>query len=85
MSYGISYVPSVAKALRKLDKQVARRIVRAIGKLADQPRPPGCVQLSDGNGELRIRVGDYRVIYEVIDNELVVLVLRVGHRRQIYR
>lgn len=57
----------------------------AIGKLAEEPRPPGCIQLKGGNGELRMRVGDYRVIYVLNDGELVVLVLRVGHRREVYR
>lgn len=57
----------------------------AIGKLAEEPRPPGCIQLKGGNGELRMRVGDYRVIYVLNDGELVVLVLRVGQRREVYR
>lgn len=85
MSYAISYVPSAVKAIRKLDKWTARRLLDAIGQLAREPRPPGCVQLKGGDGELRIRVGAYRVVYDVRDEELVVLVLRVGHRREIYR
>lgn len=85
MSYAISYVPSVARAMRKLDRAVARRLVDAIGQLALDPRPPGCLQMKGGDGELRIRVGDYRVVYDVRDDELVILVLRLGHRREIYR
>lgn len=85
MSYSISYVPSAAKALRKLDRLIARRLVASIKELSDEPRPPGCIQLKGGSGEFRIRVGDYRVIYEVIDRELVVLVLHLGHRREVYR
>ncbi|WP_166972477.1 type II toxin-antitoxin system RelE family toxin [Brevibacterium atlanticum] len=85
MAYSISYVPSAAKAIRKLDRPIARRLVSAIKELSDDPRPPGCIQLKGGSGELRIRVGDYRVIYEVFDNELVVLVLHLGHRREVYR
>lgn len=53
--------------------------------LAENPRPAGSVQLVGGQGELRIRVGDYRVVYDVIEDEIVVLVLRIGHRREIYR
>jgi len=85
MSYTIRYVPSVAKAIGKLDRSTSRRLVNAIGELARDPRPPGCVQLKGGDGELRIRIGDYRVVYDVKDDELVVLVLRVGHRREVYR
>ncbi|MFC3480579.1 type II toxin-antitoxin system RelE family toxin [Kocuria carniphila] len=85
MSYTIRYVPSAAKAIRKLDKPTARRLLNAIGALASDPRPPGCIQLKGGNGEFRIRIGDYRVVYEVQDDELVVLMLRVGHRREVHR
>ncbi|MGR6092129.1 type II toxin-antitoxin system RelE family toxin [Brevibacterium sp. CSND-B09] len=85
MSYSINYVPSAAKALRKLDRPIARRLIESIKGLSDDPRPPGCIQLKGGSGEFRIRVGDYRVIYEVIEDELVVLVLHLGHRREVYR
>lgn len=85
MTYRITYVASAAKALRKLDRQAARRVFEAITSLADDPRPPGCITLQGGDVELRIRVGDYRVIYDIVDDELIVLILRVGHRREIYR
>lgn len=85
MSYEIRYVPSAAKAIRKLEKATARRLINAIGELARDPRPPGCIQLKGGNGELRIRVGNYRVVYDVQDDELLVLVVQVGHRREVYR
>lgn len=85
MSYSISYSSSVAKTFRKLDRATARRALQAIEKLAEEPRPPGCVQLKGGDGEFRIRVGDYRVVYDVEDEKLIVLVLRLGHRREVYR
>lgn len=85
MAYTIVYKPSVAKSLRKLDRQTARRLLAAIAELADDPRPPGCRQLTGGDGELRIRVGDHRVVYDVEDDVLIVLVLKVGHRREVYR
>ncbi len=85
MPYSISYVPSAAKTIRKLEKSTARRLLEAIDGLTIDPRPPGCIQLKGGRGEFRIRVGDYRVIYDVQDDELVVLVLRVGHRREVYQ
>ena len=85
MSYMITYVPSAAKAIRKLDRSTARRLLDAIEWLASDPRPPGSIQLKGGSGEFRIRVGDYRVVYGIHHDELVVLVLRVGHRREVYR
>lgn len=85
MVYEIKYVPSAAKTIRKLDTLTAKRLLNAISQLAHDPRPPGCVQLKDGGGEFRIRVGDYRVIYDVHDEKLLVLVLRAGHRREVYR
>ncbi|EEI17486.1 type II toxin-antitoxin system RelE family toxin [Corynebacterium lipophiloflavum] len=85
MSYTITYVPSAAKAIRKLDRSTARRLLDAIESLASDPCPPGSIQLKGGSGEFRIRVGDYRVVYDIHHEELVVLVLRVGHRREVYR
>lgn len=85
MPYSITYTPSAAKAIRKLDKPTARRLLNAIGTLASNPRPSGCIQLKGGRGEFRIRLGDYRIVYDVQDDELVVLVLKVGHRREVYR
>jgi len=85
VQYEITYTRSALKTLRKLDREIARRALRAIDALAQDPRPPGCRQLKGGAGEIRIRIGDYRVIYEVHDAEVVILVLHIGHRREVYR
>ena len=85
MRYEIAYAQSALKSLRRLDRAIARRILQAVDLLAEDPRPPGCKQLKGGAGEMRIRIGDYRVIYDVVDEELVILVLRVAHRREVYR
>lgn len=85
MTYQISITREASKTFRKLPPQVARRLKAAIQDLATDPRPPGSIQLVGGDGERRIRVGDYRVIYDVMDDELVILVLRLGHRREVYR
>lgn len=77
--------PRRRKPFGSSDRQTARRILEALNALADDPRPPGCIKLQGGEGELRIRIGDYRVVYDVVDDELVVLILRVGHRREVYR
>ncbi|PRZ11726.1 type II toxin-antitoxin system RelE family toxin [Nesterenkonia sandarakina] len=83
--YSITYKPSAAKAFRKVHPSDRRRIKDAIEYLAQNPRPQGYVQLSGGDGECRIRVGQYRVVYDIADDELVILVLRIGHRREVYR
>ena len=83
--YSISYTKSAAKSFKNIHKQDLLRIKQAIEKLALDPYPPGYIKIVGGEGELRIRVGNYRVIYEVNDGQLIVLVLSVGHRREIYR
>ncbi|MEO6790805.1 MAG: type II toxin-antitoxin system RelE/ParE family toxin [Ornithinibacter sp.] len=83
-AYRIELRPSAVRALRKLDPQVRRRIQGAIALLAHDPRPPGARALQ-GRPGLRIRVGDYRIIYTVEDDVLLVVVVRLGHRRDIYQ
>lgn len=83
--YSISYERSSAKELSKLDKPVARRIIKSVNKLGDDPRPPGCRPLVGYEGLWRIRIGDYRVIYSIEDDNLIVLVVRVAHRREVYK
>lgn len=83
--FQISIERDALRALAKLDKPVRRRIQAAIDRLADDPRPAGVRALTGRPGLLRLRVGNYRVIYEVRDAELVVLVVDLGHRSVIYR
>lgn len=81
--YRIEVRPAAVRALRKLEPQIQRRIQGAIALLAQDPRPPGARALKGRDG-LRVRVGDYRVIYTVDDGVLVVVVVRLGHRRDVY-
>ena len=83
--YQVSYTPSAVKYLRKLDRSTQRRLLNAIEELTKDPTPPRSIHLKGGQGERRIRVGDYRVIYEVNNGELIILVLKIGHRRDVYR
>jgi len=77
---------TAAKSFEAVDqKEDRRRIVAGIRLLADNPRPPGCEKLPGENDRYRIRVDRYRVIYSVGDEELVVVVVRVGHRKDVYR
>jgi mRNA interferase RelE/StbE len=85
VTYRISLSPAAARQLRKFDPQVRRRIQGVLELLAVEPRPPAATRLVGGAGEWRVRTGDYRIVYEIEDQELLVLVLGVGHRREIYR
>jgi len=84
MTYSIELAPAAARQLRKLNPQGRRRVQAAIELLAQEPRPRGATKLAGGEGECRARTGDYRIIYEINDAVLLVLVLAVGHRRQVY-
>lgn len=84
-TYSIIYKPSAAKAFRKVHPNEQKRIKEAIEGLSVNPRPHGYIELSGGEGECRIRVGRYRIVYDIEDDELVILVLRIGHRRDVYR
>jgi mRNA interferase RelE/StbE len=84
--YALEFAPKALRALRKLDRPVVERIKAATESLREDPRPAGAKMLTGMHGVLRIRVaGDYRVLYTVDDDRLVVLVVDAGHRRQIYR
>ncbi|MGH3786679.1 MAG: type II toxin-antitoxin system RelE family toxin [Pseudonocardiaceae bacterium] len=77
-------LPTASKVLRKLDPPTARRIRPAIDRLALDPRPHGASALTGRPGLLRVRVGNYRIVYRVEDARLVVLVVSVDHRREVY-
>ena len=83
--FEVGYDPRAVKDLKKLDRPVARRIVRAVDGLATDPRPASSRPLVGYPDLRRLRVGDYRVIYTVRDAELVVLALHLAHRGSVYR
>ena len=85
MTYRVEVAPAAVRQLRKLDRVARRRVQAAIELLAEQPRPSGAKKLVGGDGEWRVRTGDYRIVYEIRDEVLVILVVAVGHRRDIYR
>lgn len=84
MTYRVALSPMAARQLRELDAPVRRRIQAALELLAEQPRPPSATRLVGGAGEWRVRTGDYRIVYEIDDDRLLILVLRIGHRRDVY-
>lgn len=83
-SYKLVFRKSVAKDLRPIPNKDVARILRRIEALRDEPRPPGCEKLS-GLERYRVRQGVYRIVYEIVDETLVVTVVKVGHRRHVYR
>lgn len=85
MAYTVSLTRSAARDIRALDETVRKRVARAIDALADDPRPDGAKKLSAEDGIWRVRVGDYRIVYQIADRQLLVLVLRVRHRREAHR
>jgi mRNA interferase RelE/StbE len=82
--YEIRLHPQAARAFRRLQNPLRGRIAAAIDALANDPRPAGASRLA-GRDDYRIRVGDYRIVYAVDDNEHVVLIARIAHRREVYR
>ena len=86
MSYHVIVTPAPSKFLGRLrDESLKRRITRALHAIENNPRPQGCIKLQGGDELYRVRVGDYRIVYQVQDTVLVVLVVQIGHRRDIYR
>ena len=83
-SYELVFKKSVAKDLRAIPKQDVKRILQRISSLAHNPRPVGCEKLS-GQERYRVRQGVYRIIYEIEDARLIVLVVKVAHRREVNR
>ena len=82
--YRVEIEASAQKALAAVPKPSQRRIAAKIDGLAENPRPTGCKKLT-GEDAYRVRVGDYRIVYTVNDRTLVVVVVKIGHRREVYR
>jgi mRNA interferase RelE/StbE len=84
MAYSVGVERRAQKQIARLSRVMQDRVETALQALAEEPRPPGCRRLTNRGG-WRIRVGDYRVIYEVDDDQLTVTILLIGHRRDVYR
>ena len=83
-NYKICIKPSAAKELKKIPKKVLQKVVVKIKGLAFDPRPPGCEKLSSEE-RFRIRQGTYRIVYTIEDEKLTVIVVKIGHRRPVYK
>ncbi len=84
MSYRVELTAAAARQVRKLPRLPRDRVLDAIEDLGDDPRPHGAKKLVGEQTAWRIRIGDYRVIYDVFDSELTVTVVRAAHRREVY-
>jgi mRNA interferase RelE/StbE len=84
--YRVLIKPSARKELLAIPtKKDRQRLVRRIELLGEEPRPAGCQKLAGGGDRFRVRQGQYRIVYEIRTEELVVLVVKLGHRRDVYR
>lgn len=85
MAYSIAFATAAKRQFDRLPKPAQRQLGAVVAQLADGPRPAGVVKLSGEEGLYRVRGGDYRAIYRIEDARLLILVVKVGHRRNIYR
>ena len=85
MSYEVQILPKAARQIKALSLEIRQDITLTIQSLANEPRPIGVKKLSGEKDIYRVRVGNYRVLYQIIDKVLVVVVVSVGHRREVYR
>ena len=83
--YEVRLARRAVRSLADLQRRDQQRMRAAIDLLAENPRHPNCVALQGETGVYRVRVGDYRIVYEVYDRLLMVQVVRIGHRREVYR
>jgi mRNA interferase RelE/StbE len=85
MDYQIEIAPAAQRQIKKLPQPIQERILQRLEGLVIDPRSEGVVKLSGAEDLYRIRVGDYRIIYAIEDQALLVLIVKVGHRRDVYR
>ena len=83
--YRVEVARRAVKALARLPRREQQRVRAAVDLLASEPRPPGCAALVGEERAYRVRVGDYRIVYEVFDDRLLIQVIRIAHRRDVCR
>ena len=84
-TYEVRLARRAQRSLANLERREQQRIRAALDLLADNPRPPNCVAMKGEDSVFRVRIGDFRIVYEVLDSVLLVHVVRIGHRREVYR
>ena len=84
-SYKILWKKSAQKELYKLNKELISKVLEFVAHLSENPYPDGCLKLRGSHDAYRYRIGDYRIIYTVLSNILTIEIIRIGHRKEIYR
>jgi mRNA interferase RelE/StbE len=84
-SYRIEWKKSAYKELQKLPRQIIAKVVAAVADLSSNPHPTGSKKLTGSEHSYRIRIGDYRVVYEIIENKLMIEIVRARHRKDVYK
>ncbi len=85
MTYQVILSPAAQRQTKKLEPKIQKQIIRCLRLLITNPRPSGIKKLSGRKEVYRIRTGNYRILYQIQDNKLLVLVLEIGHRREVYQ
>jgi mRNA interferase RelE/StbE len=85
MAYGVELAPAAARQLRKLDRSTQSRVLSCLDDLQADPRPPGSMKLQGPEDLYRVRTGDMRIVYQILDDRLLVLVVKIGNRQDVYR
>jgi mRNA interferase RelE/StbE len=85
LAYTVLLAPAAEQQLKTLDKPLQQRITKRLTRLGDTPRPHGVDKLAGEDNLYRVREGEYRIIYAIQDKELIVLVVKIGHRKEVYR
>ncbi len=85
MKFTIDFKPAALRQLKKISLNSQKRVLQKINSLAENPLPDGVKKMADGASLIRVRVGDYRIVYIIENEQLIVLIVAVGHRREIYR
>jgi mRNA interferase RelE/StbE len=85
VTYRVEFTSAAARQVKKLPRPARDRLLASIESLSNDPRPPGSTKLVGEETAWRLRIGDYRVVYDIVDDVLTVLIVRVGHRGEIYR
>jgi mRNA interferase RelE/StbE len=84
MTHSVEFAPLARRQMKKLPREIQMRIIERVEELASNPRPAGVKKLVSEDNLCRVRVGEYRAVYQIRDRELIVLIVKVGHRREVY-
>lgn len=85
MPYTVVLRPPAQRAIKKLPNEIQSRIIKKIESLESNPRPPGCEKIAGAENLWRVRTGDYRILYEIVEDRLTIFIVHTAHRKDVYR